>query len=74
MQWGYNLADLVTTMTYPGDNNNNNTYVGEVVSYSYLNQMLLDTVSGTSPYVYNTDYDAAGKGARCASWSQLASD
>jgi RHS repeat-associated protein len=60
-QWGYNSADMVNSMTYPGDNNNNNTYAGEVVSYSYLKQMLVDSVSGTSIYVQHTDYDAAGR-------------
>jgi RHS repeat-associated protein len=30
------------------------------VNFTYLNQMLLDTVSGTNTYVNNTDYDAAG--------------
>lgn len=62
-QWSYNSADLVVTMTYPGDNNNNNTYAGEVVTYSYLSQMLLDTVykDTNTYYVNNTDYDAAGR-------------
>jgi RHS repeat-associated protein len=57
-QWGYNSADLVSTMTYPADASGN---AGEVVTYTYLSQMLLDTVSGTSTYVYNTDYDPAGR-------------
>ncbi len=48
-------------MTYPGDNNNNNTFAGEVVNFSYLNQMVLDTVIGTSTYVYNTDYEPSGR-------------
>jgi RHS repeat-associated protein len=57
-QWGYNSADLVLWMKYPL---NNTGGVGEQVNYTYLPQMLLDTVSGTSTYVYNTDYDAAGR-------------
>jgi YD repeat-containing protein len=58
-QWTYNSADLVTTMRYP-ENNSGGTN-GEVVNFTYLNQMLLDTVTGTSTYVNNTDYDAAGR-------------
>ncbi len=50
--FSYNAADLPVTMTYP-DN--------EVVTNSYTPQMLLDTVSGTSNYVTNTDYDSAGR-------------
>ncbi len=57
-QWGYNSADLISWMKYPL---NNTGGVGEQVNYTYLNQMLLDTVIGTSTYVYNTDYDAAGR-------------
>jgi hypothetical protein len=50
----HNLADLVLWMKYPA---NNSSGVGEQVSYTYLNQMLLDTVigTGTSTYVKNTD-------------------
>ena len=57
-QWGYNSADLITWMKYPS---NNSSGVSEQVNYTYLNQLLLDTVIGTSTYVYNTDYDAAGR-------------
>ena len=57
-QWSYNSADLVSSMTYPADASGN---TGEVVNYTYLPQMLLDTVIGTSTYVKNTDYDAAGR-------------
>jgi RHS repeat-associated protein len=32
-----------------------------VVSNTYLPQMVLDSVSGNNTYVYNTDYDAAGR-------------
>ena len=56
--WGYNSADLVSSMNFPGDAGGN---PGEPVSFSYLPQMLLDTVIGTSTYVKNTDYDAAGR-------------
>ena len=57
-QWIYNSADLVSTMRYPA---NNSSGLGETVTFTYLNQMLLDTVTGTSTYVKNTDYDAAGR-------------
>jgi len=57
-QWGYNSADLPIWMKYPA---NNTSGVGENVNFAYLNQMVLDTVIGTSTYVYNTDYDAAGR-------------
>src|SRR4030067_2333676 len=33
----------------------------KVIRPQFLNQMLLDTVVGTSTYVYNTDDDAAGR-------------
>ena len=49
-QWGYNSADLITWMKYPS---NNSSEVSEQVNYTYLNQLLLDTVIGTSTYVYN---------------------
>jgi RHS repeat-associated protein len=45
-------------MTYPS---NASGGTGEVVTYTYLPQMLLDTVIGTGTYVKNTDYDAAGR-------------
>jgi RHS repeat-associated protein len=48
-QWGYNSADLPTWVKYPA---NNSSGVGEQVNYTYLPQMLLDTVSGTSPTTY----------------------
>jgi YD repeat-containing protein len=59
-QWSYNSADLVVTMTYPADASGN---TGEVVNYSYLNQMLLDRVykDTNTVYVNNTVYDAAGR-------------
>ena len=57
-QWTYNSADLVTTMRYPA---NNSSGLGETVTFTYLPQMMLDTATGTSPYVNNTDYDAAGR-------------
>ncbi len=58
-QWTYNSADLMATMTYPA---NNSSGTGETVTFTYLNQMLLDTVSSaTSTYVNNTEYDVAGR-------------
>ena len=59
--WSYHSADMVTTITYPGDNNDNDPYAGEVVSYYYLPQMLMDTINGTDHFVNNTDYDVAGR-------------
>ncbi len=50
--WTYNSADLPVTMTYPD---------GEVVTNTYAPQMLLETVSGSSPYVTSTSYDSAGR-------------
>ena len=59
-QWGYNSADLLTTMTYPA---NNSSGTGETVTFTYLNQMMLDTVykDANTYYVNNTDYDSAGR-------------
>jgi RHS repeat-associated protein len=57
-QWGYNSADLVTSMIYPG---NNSGGAGETVTFTYYNQILLDRVDGTSDYVDDTRYDAAGR-------------
>jgi RHS repeat-associated protein len=57
-RWGYNSADMMSWSKYPS---NNNKGEGEMVNYTYLPQMMLDSVSGTSTYVYNTDYDAAGR-------------
>ncbi len=57
-QWGYNSADQPIWMKYPA---NNTSGIGEQVNYTYLPQMLLDTVIGTSTYVYNTDYDATSR-------------
>ncbi len=49
----------MTSMDYPASNDGT---TGEVVNYSYLNQMLLDRVSSAAnTYVNNTDYDAAGR-------------
>jgi RHS repeat-associated protein len=59
--WGYNPADMVSWIRYPSDNNSGQT---EYVNYTYLPQMVLDTVYGTDTYVYNTDYDAAGRVTR----------
>jgi RHS repeat-associated protein len=59
--WGYNSADLVSWIRYPSDNNYGQS---EYVYYTYLPQMVLDTVNGTNWYVYNTDYDASGRVTR----------
>jgi RHS repeat-associated protein len=56
--WAYNSADLVTSLTYPASNNGTS---GEVVNFTYVNQMLLDTAIGTNTYVNNTDYNASGQ-------------
>jgi RHS repeat-associated protein len=48
----YNSADLPVTMTYPD---------GEVVNFTYSNQMLLNSVIGTSTYVQSTAYDSASR-------------
>jgi YD repeat-containing protein len=56
--WSYNSADLVSSMTYPS---NAGGSTGEVVNFTYLKQMLVDTVIGTNTYVNNTNYDAAGR-------------
>ena len=50
-QWGYNSADLTTQMTYPGGNN---YQAGEVVSFTYHPQILLNTATGLSTYVKST--------------------
>jgi hypothetical protein len=60
-QWGYNSADLVTSMKYPGGNA---LQVGEVVSYTYNAQMSLNSLySPTNSYYYvqKTAYDASGR-------------
>ena len=51
-EWTYNSADLPITMTYPDE---------EVVTYEYNNRMLLEYVTGADTYVYNLDYDSAGR-------------
>jgi RHS repeat-associated protein len=56
--WSYNSADQVATMTYPGGNNG---FSGEVVTYTYLPQLALNSLTGTSQYVTSTSYDAAGR-------------
>ena len=57
-QWGYNAADQVSWMKYPGGSGGQ---PGEQVNYTYNAQMALDTVTGTDSYVRSTDYDAAGR-------------
>jgi RHS repeat-associated protein len=48
----YNSADLQTSTTYPD---------GEVVNFTYNNQMLLNSVIGTSTYVQSTAYDSSSR-------------
>ncbi|MBX7237688.1 MAG: hypothetical protein K1X65_25150, partial [Caldilineales bacterium] len=57
-QWTYDAADRVKTMTYPGGNN---SQVGEVVTYTYNPQGLVETMVGTSTYVASTTYNALGQ-------------
>ena len=59
-QWGYDSADQVVWMRYPGGSNGEQ---GETVSFSYHPQQALDAVTsdlGTA-YVQGTSYDAAGR-------------
>ena len=58
--WGYNSADAVKWMQYPGGDDGE---TGEKVSYDYHNQGSLDSVLGDFPqsYVYTTEYDAVGR-------------
>jgi RHS repeat-associated protein len=51
-EWTYNSADLPVTMKYPD---------GESVNYTYDSRMLLDTITGASAYVTDTQYDSAGR-------------
>ena len=55
-QWAYDAMDRVISMTYPGLD-------AEVVSYTYNNQLLLSTMSNSSPYSYvtSTSFNALGK-------------
>jgi len=59
-QWGYNSADLLSWMRYPGDDRGG---AGEQLNYSYLRQLALDGIANTDPFTYvqNTGYDAAGR-------------
>ena len=56
--WGYNSADLMTSMTYPGGTAGQ---AGEVVTLGYNSRMLLNSVIGASSYVSSTSYDPAGR-------------
>ena len=51
-RWTYDAMDRVKTMKYPD---------GEVVTYTYNSQGLVERVSGSSVYVQSTDYDASGR-------------
>ena len=72
--WTYNSADLAASMVYPADENNQR----EVVSYHYLPQKLLYSLTGDAAYVESSQYDEAGRltrralGARDATQAPLA--
>ena len=57
-RWGYNAAGLQSWMRYPGGAAGE---TGELVTTSYLPQMLADGLSGSYDYVLGTTYDAAGR-------------
>jgi RHS repeat-associated protein len=58
--WGYNSAGMVDWMRYPQDNLGN---PGELVDYTYHNQLTLNSVLSNFPeaYALNTYYDPAGR-------------
>jgi len=60
--WTYNSADLAASMVYPADENNQR----EVVSYHYLPQKLLYSLTGDAAYVEASQYDEAGRLTRRA--------
>ena len=60
-QWGYNSADQMIWMKYPGGSA---SQIGEQVSYTYTTQGLLYSVLGSSNYVTSRKYDAAGREER----------
>jgi YD repeat-containing protein len=51
-EFTYNSADLPVTMTYPDD---------EVVTFTYNNNMLPTSVSGTNTYAQSIAYDSANR-------------
>jgi RHS repeat-associated protein len=60
-QWAYNFADLQTWIVYPADNLGN---AGEQVYSTYNSQMALQGLGNiqlSTNYVYNTQYDEAGR-------------
>ncbi len=60
-QYAYNSADMMTSMTYPGNNSNG---AGETVTFGYNRQMALNQMySSTNNYYYvpTMTYDAAGR-------------
>lgn len=62
-QWSYDALDRVATMTYPGGNNSQS---GEIVTFTYNPQGLLERMYRSSPtpvydYVGGTDYNALGQ-------------
>jgi len=56
--YGYDAADRMTQMIYPGNNNGGG---GESVTYAYNNQGLLDSMNGNEAYVVSSSYDEAGR-------------
>jgi len=56
--YGYDAADRVTEMTYPGNNHGGS---GEPVAFAYNNQGLLDSVTGYEAYVVSSSYDEASR-------------
>jgi hypothetical protein len=63
-QWGYNSADGLEWMQYPGGSDGSQ---GETVTFDYNAQMMLDSLTGDVPavtgttYIDSTTYDAAGR-------------
>jgi RHS repeat-associated protein len=57
-QWGYNSADNVIWMKYPGGNA---SQTGEQVNFTYLPQNLINTVIGSTTYIKGSTYDATAR-------------
>jgi hypothetical protein len=56
--WQYNNVDWVTSMIYPGDDAGGS---GESVSFDYVPQGAVETVTGDTAYASGIQYDAAGR-------------
>jgi RHS repeat-associated protein len=56
--YGYGPADQLLWIRYPGGAGGE---LGEQVDYTYTEQLALDSVAGSSVYVADTQYDAAGR-------------